>query len=102
MVALGIATAGFLAGAQRALSDAPPPPAGPSRSARILLSALLIGGPLVLPFWLAQRAWAASAVDRSDAPVTLQAATLSPIAPRGILFAYDPQSIFRLRYAMRW
>jgi hypothetical protein len=98
-VAVGILGAAFTAGAIRALGEAPAPPQGPTRPARMLLAALLVGGPLVLPVFLAARSVEASRIDRSSAPATLAAATLAQLPPRAVLFAYDPQTVFRLRYA---
>ncbi len=99
-VALGVLGAAFSASAVRALAEAPAPPQGPSKPARAMLAMLLIGGPLALPVYLAARSVQASTVDRSSAPVTLAAATLAQLPPRALLFAYDPQTVFRLRYAM--
>lgn len=99
-VALGVLGAAFTAASVRALAEAPRAPSGPSKPARILLAALLVGGPLALPAYLAARSVQASAVDRSSAPATLAAATLSQLPARTLLFAYDPQTVFRLRYAI--
>ncbi|MEI8255671.1 MAG: DUF2723 domain-containing protein [Deltaproteobacteria bacterium] len=98
--ALGVLGAAFTGAAVRALAEAPLAPQGPSRPARILLAVLLVGGPLALPVFLGARSVQASSVDRSTAPATLAAAALSQLPPRTVLFAYDPQTVFRLRYAM--
>jgi len=100
IVPLALATAAFAVGSARALSEAPPPPRGPSKSARLVLAALLIGGPLLLPAWLGVVAVQASAADRTYAPEALATATLSSLPPRTVLFAYEAQTVFRLRYAM--
>ena len=73
LVALGISSAAFVAGSIRALAEAPPPPKGPTRPARAVLTALLVGGPLLLPLVLAPRSVSASRIDRSAAPATLTA-----------------------------
>jgi hypothetical protein len=65
-----------------------------------MLRVLLVGGPMVLPAYLLIASVRASAVDRTYAPESLALATLSALPPRTLLFAYDPQTIFRLRYAM--
>lgn len=99
VAALGIASAAFAAGSARALAQAPPSPEGPSRSARILLVVLLVGGPTLLPAYLAYASVRATAVDRSYAPEVLALTALRDLPPRAFAFVYDPQTIFRLRYA---
>jgi hypothetical protein len=59
---------------------------------------VLVLAPCALPVYLAAASVRSSAQDRTYAPEALSAAALAPLPPRGTLFAYDPQSIFRLRY----
>jgi hypothetical protein len=99
VLALGVALAAFPAGVLRALAEAPPAPRGPLPIARVVLGVLLVGGPLALPVYLGWASVRASAVDRAAAPELLAGNTLGPLRPRTVLFAYDPQTIFRLRYA---
>jgi hypothetical protein len=100
IAALGIAAAAFVAGSWRALALAPPAPQGPSRGARAVLYGVLVGGPLLLPAYLAFASMRATAVDRTHAPETLALASLGALPPRSVLFAYEPNTAFRLRYAM--
>lgn len=99
IVALGIASVGFSTGVLRALRQSPPAPRGPSRSARVMLFLLLVGGPVTLPVYLTYASVRASAVDRTYVPETLAVAVLGPLPPRCVLFVHDPQMVFRLGYA---
>ncbi len=99
IVSVAILGVGFTVGAARIVRLSPAPPEGPTPTSRTLLYALLVGLPALAPgYVLTQSVWA-TAVDRSHGPEAMADATLAPLPVRTAVLAYNPDTVFRLRYA---
>jgi hypothetical protein len=98
-LALGALTAAFTATAWRAIREAPPHPEGPTPGARAGLKVLLVALPAALPLWLLPQSFDATAADRGHVAEAVASALLDPLPPRAVLVLYQPDMVFRARYA---
>lgn len=96
---LGILTTVFTSRALTAITTSPPAPAGPTRSARALLTLCLVVSPSLAFIPAAYSSFRATSPDRGSAPETITASTLSTVPLRATVLAYSPETVFRLRYS---